>query len=250
MSARVKRPSGKNVEDIILTTSGDIQGTEVLRYLGLAFGHRRVEGDTKGKSFVRDGPNSWPWAETPEHYEALFRLVEGDLKQSARSMGADAVIGCSVIMDRDDGGRAGLTLTGTAVSLSRTEPVRYEAMSKAAMQEKANADVERGDVRIAFAGMSKEWKPLSAVQRPTPRRGGGTTSPEKEDPETELAVGLADALGISHDTAMNLIKAGLTTAIDVASASPGDLARICKLNPTQARLLFQRASEISGREDA
>ncbi|MDG6223892.1 MAG: heavy metal-binding domain-containing protein [Candidatus Thermoplasmatota archaeon] len=250
MSARVKRPSGKSVEGIILTTSDDIHGTEVLRYLGLAFGHRRVEGDTKGKSFIRDGPNSWPWAENPEHYEALFRLVEGDLKHTAMSMGADAVIGCSVMMDRDNDGRVGITLTGTAVSLARSDPVHVEARSKASREEKAHSDIEGGDVRIAFAGMSKEWKPLSAVQRPTPRRGGEIPHRYERPPMTELAVGLANDLGVSQGTALSLIKAGMTSPGDVASTSPAELARICKMNPTQARLLLQRAAQISGGEDA
>lgn len=250
MSGRGKGPHVKSKRTIILSTSGDIQGLEVLRYLGIAFGHRRVEGDTNGKNCVREGSTTWPWAETPEHYEALFRLTEGDLRHNAEIMGADAVIGCSLLIDRDYEGRPGLTLTGTAVLTARGEPDLTDLQNKHSLPEGVESEPPGGDVRIAFAGMSKEWKPLSAVQRPTPRRKEAHDM-EKKAPDSErTARELANILGVSQDTALDLVGAGIHTVGEVATSNPADLARICKLNPTQARLLVQRASGILAREDA
>jgi len=63
------------------------------------------------------------------------------------------------------------------------------------------------------------------------------------------ALALANRLGIASDRAMSLVKGGLRTVSDVASSTPGDLARICNLNPTQARILHDSARKAS-EEDA
>ncbi len=231
-------------EKMIVCTLDRVPGVRIGSISGIAYGCCRVQGERTGKWHVQDGSRTWPWAEDPEHYESLFRIAESSLRENARSLGADAVIGVRAHTDRDHLERPGIYLIGTAVRFLGT-PEAVNDQESPLVPDKTD-DVENspplGIVSIAFEGQRGQWAPLEAVEKAC------QATPASE--ESSSIMELANCLGISQDRALALYRAGLRTVKDVASSNPSDLARICGLNPTQARILLESAKSALNVEGA
>jgi uncharacterized protein YbjQ (UPF0145 family) len=231
-------------DKMIICTMDRVPGAGIGSILGIAYGCYRVQGERTGKWHVEDGDRTWPWAEDPEHYESLFRMAERSLRENAKSLGAEAVIGVRAHTDRDHLERPGIFLIGTAVRFLGTPEVviGQEAAPVPDNTDDMETTPPQGIVSIAFEGQRGQWAPLEAVEKAC------QTKPASE--EGSCIMELANCLGISQDRALSLYRAGLRTVKDVASSNPPDLARICGLNPTQARILLESAKSALKVEEA
>lgn len=229
---------------MLLCTMDRVPDRKVESVLGIAYASCRVRGERAGRWSVVDGEKRWPWAEDPEHYESLFRLAEGLLRDNAEALGADAVIGVRVQTDRDHSGRPGMTLVGTAVRLSNPQGIRPPQDSPDTNERPSDpeAPLPKGIVSIAFEGKKGEWQPMEAVGK------GEGERPDHDVNETVMA--LANDLGIPQERALALYKSGLRTVAEVASSNPYDISRICGINPTQARILLESAKRASSGENS
>jgi uncharacterized protein YbjQ (UPF0145 family) len=229
---------------MMICTMDRVPNRKVETVLGIAYGSCRVQGERAGRWYVPDGKKRWPWAEDPEHHESLFRMAEDVLRENAAAMGAEAVLGVRSQIDRDHGGRPGVTLVGTAVRLSNLPMIQAQQEAPGHLEKAPDAEVPlpKGIVSIAFEGKRGEWEPMAAVDK------GCAAGPGPEENESVMA--LASVLGIPHERATALYKAGLRTVSDVASSNPSDISRICGINPTQARILLESAKRSCSEEKA
>lgn len=240
--------TGKERTEMILTNLDHVKGREIKGSLGLVFGYAAVSSPKKGKRSMTIGGESWPWADTPDHFEALFREAEKNLVGSALEMGADAVIKIEAKLSRDDQGHPEMVLVGTAVSLSSARPAEGGGPEEA--KGPPEAEEERG-IHITIDGESAAWKmdPSTAtkdVLRMLKQREGQSQTPEQvtKGPEDAELQGLADVMGISFERAQQLCSVGLSTPELIAAAELKQLLSLPNMNPTQARIMKSRAKEL------
>jgi len=229
-------------EDIVVTNLHAVPGRTIVRILGMAFGHHRVQEEHPGRPIVRSDGASWPWNEDPDHFENLYRLAETRMRERAAALGADAVLNVTAGIDRDLSGRPGMTVVGTAVLLGEEKipgPQRRDVPPTVPI-EGAGGDYP-SDVNITFAGRREKWKPMEAVQ--SKGRGRGTLRRAARPRETDVSE-MARDLEITIERAKVLSDAGITRVIELAEARTQEIARLPGFNPTQARLLIEKARAI------
>jgi uncharacterized protein YbjQ (UPF0145 family) len=108
---------------MILTTSGSVEGRQVEAYLGIVFGEAIVGANLFRDLFaqIRDIGGGRSGAYEAELRRARELALEG-MKEEARRLGADAVIGIDVDYEVLGGNNSMLMVTasGTAVRLKPT----------------------------------------------------------------------------------------------------------------------------------
>ena len=236
------------------------------------FGHALVKGDRRGRLYIEGPDRDWPWADTPEHFDALFQQAEDRLKEAALEMGADAVIKVEGKITRDNDNRPEMVLIGTAVTLEREMIMDMEKEGKgtAEVKERAEGVVKKGDrnvdkgpvpakgdvesnstdgevISVTVGGGDTVWTvPTATVEDRSGPRGrgmGGHNEGKKRLSD------LASSLGISIDRARKLADSGHPTVEAVAEAGIRELSTSTGLNPTQARLLKEKARDLLSAED-
>ena len=186
--------------------------------LGLAFGYSSVKTDHLGKQYLDRAGKGWPWADTPDHYEALFQEAQENLMDSAERMGANCVINADMRLFHDTENPE-MVIWGTAVVLKDAVP----------------ADGKPSSPRTGPMEVEWDWGPISIDKR----------GPGKEEPVPEDPVGnLANRLDVSSEKARLLIGSGLCTVERIAVSEIKDISAIDGINPTQARIIKGKAVEL------
>ncbi len=232
---------------MIVTNLDHVKEAEIKESLGLAFGYAAVTSTKKGKRSVPMGGEPWPWAETPDHFEALFREAERTLVSSALDMGADAVIKIEARLSRDPQGNPEMLLVGTAVRLLKGN----DGPAKTVEAEVPSQKEEKEGIHITIDGKSAAWEMDASTARKDLLRmmkqrdlRSEVTEPSKKDPGEAELHSLADVMGISFERAQQLNNIGLLTPELIAEADLKMLLTLPNMNPTQARIIRSRAKEL------
>jgi len=232
---------------MIVTNLDHVKGADIKESLGLAFGYAAVTSAKKGKRSVSMGDESWPWADTPDHFEALFREAEKNLIGSALEMGADAVIKIEARLSRDPQGNPEMLLVGTAIKLHGDKGEVAEADGA----EAPPAKDEKEGIHITIDGESASWEMDTSTARKDVLRmmkqrdlRSEVPEPVKKDRKDADLRSLAEVMGISFERAQQLSAAGLFEPEQIAEADPKVLLSLPNMNPTQARIIRSRAKEL------
>jgi uncharacterized protein YbjQ (UPF0145 family) len=232
---------------MIVTNLDHVKGADIKESLGLAFGYAAVTSAKKGRRSVSMGGESWPWADTPDHFEALFREAEKTLIGSALEMGADAVIKIEARLSRDPQGNPEMLLVGTAVRLLGEKG----GSGKTGETEIPPDKDQKEGIHITIDGESAAWEMDTSTARKDVLRMMKQRDPSPEGPgpgrkgpmEADLQ-SLAEVMGISFERAQQLSAAGLFEPEQIAKADLKVLLSLPNMNPTQARIIRSRAKEL------
>ncbi|MFW3145733.1 MAG: helix-hairpin-helix domain-containing protein [Thermoplasmatota archaeon] len=232
---------------MILTNLHRVPGSNITEVMGIAFGYSSVEGGSGEDWVVRDNGKEWPWSETPKHYEALFKTAEERLAASGRKLGADAVVKVEGKLTRSPEGRPEMTLMGTAVKLEKDGD-----LPSGSPPEPSTPDDDDDDegISVKIDGVVTKWTPppaspsLEALKK---MKGRGKKEERKPDKGSQVLM-IAQELGIPTSKAMLLIDAGFGSIEELAEASIKEITAVEGINPTQARLMRQKARELLAEE--
>jgi uncharacterized protein YbjQ (UPF0145 family) len=238
--------------DVILTNLETVPGKRTDSILGMVYGHVRVTTDPGGEPYVKGSMGKWPWADTSMHVESLYREAEHRLRSAAVRLGADAVLKVKANLSVDKDGFPAITMMGTAVAFSGKGIEEAFSLKKRASREEVAEDPYspvNGEVAITFGGSPSEWKPVTArpssKEKGYSRERGRTVDGKEHDAEIQV---LSDLLDISLERAKQLVKAGLGNIEEIASSDRERLASIPGMNPTQARLILDKAKSLTGQD--
>lgn len=227
---------------MILTNLHRVPGRNIVEVLGIAFGYSSVEGGSREEWAVRDSGKEWPWSETPKHYEALFKTAEERLADAGRKMGADGIVRVEGRLTRSLDGRPEMMLMGTAVKLERGAA----PASSLPPEPPSSDDDDEDGISVKIDGVVTKWTPppaspsLEALKKMKDR---GKKEDRRPDKGGKVLL-LAQELGIPKNKAMLLIDAGFASIEELAGASVREITAVEGINPTQARLVRQRAKEL------
>lgn len=248
-----------NDQKLMITNLDHIPGRDIEKLLGLVIGYSSVKSDKSGNWFVEGNGMKWPWADTPQHYEALFKESERRITEAAREMGAGGIVKAEGRLSRDAEGKPEVVLMGTAVLLGgpaekipvekTASPDRPRRVVRGRGREEIPKPIveEENEVAITIGGTSATWTPMTATPSDV-RSESGRDGKRGEEAVDTPTLDLANALGISTSKAFDLISNGFDSLEKVSKAEIKGLTAIEGINPTQARLMIEKArSTISGK---
>jgi uncharacterized protein YbjQ (UPF0145 family) len=215
-----------------------VPGRRIETTLGIAYGYSSINDNDTGRWLMDSDGKEWPWADSPEHFEALFKEAERRLERSGEKMGGDAIIKVEGRLSRGPSGNPEMLLIGTAVKLiGENEGIKKDKVSK-----------EEGDsISFQVDGQEVAWKPPQAT---TPTmdvlkkiRERGTREVEDYQDEKKMIISMAQEVGIPQERAKLLINAGFDTIEKIVNAAPSEMSAIEGINPTQARIIRKKAKE-------
>ncbi len=237
----------KEKGSLILTNLDRVPGRRIMNTLGMAYGYASVQKKGKGKPVLKLQEEERGWFGTAENFQDLLREAEAQLARSGREMGADAVVKLEGKLSRNDQGLPEMLLMGTAVKL-------YPAGDGEKVQEewgedKAVESEEEGDsISFQIDGKEVNWKPPQAT---TPRiealkkmRERGVKEVRSYDEDRGSILTLAQDIGIPLERAKLLIENGFDKLSRIANASTKEITAVEGINPTQARIIRQKARDM------
>ncbi|MFO8051393.1 MAG: helix-hairpin-helix domain-containing protein [Thermoplasmatota archaeon] len=216
---------------MIITNLNGVPGRTIERTIGLAFGLASVTGEKKEGVILDDEGKEWPWADTPKHYETLFRLAEERLASSGAKLGGDAVINADGKLSRSDTGWPEVMLIGTAVKLE---------------------EEDEGGVSVNMDGEGMEWEPPSAtpeIEKLKKLKGRGRSSDTGDIDNKDRILQMGADIGVGRERMELLFHAGFRTLQDLSTASTREITSVEGINPTQARLIRKMAKEMISEEE-
>lgn len=228
---------------LIITNLNMVPGRRIERPLGIAYGFASVSEKDGGKWMMDCTGKRWPWADSPEHFEALFQEAERNLEISGRKKGGDAVVKVEGKLSRDSSGNPEMLLLGTVVKL----------MQESNEMKEIEPQDQKGDsISFQVDGEEMTWKPPQATT-PTSdvlkkMKERGVKEIKEYRDEKKQILKLTQDIGIPQDRARLLIDGGFDTLAKIADASPRDISAIEGINPTQARIIRKKAKESSTEE--
>ncbi|MEA3557661.1 MAG: heavy metal-binding domain-containing protein [Candidatus Thermoplasmatota archaeon] len=217
---------------MILTNLSTVPGKKIDRTMGLAVGFATVSGEKKEEWTMEDNGEKWPWADTSQHFETLFRMAEKRLVSSGKKLGGDAVIKVEGKLSRSDNGRPEILLVGTIVKIAGEE--------------------EEGGVSINVDGHTSRWEPPSATPNTDELKMLKGRGREKEGPRKEgkdIIIEFGRDIGLPAERMEMLFHAGFRSLEDLSKASVKEITSVEGVNPTQARLIKKRASWLLSEEE-
>ncbi|MGA1821134.1 MAG: heavy metal-binding domain-containing protein [Thermoplasmatota archaeon] len=248
-----------NDQDLIVTNLDHIPGRKIDKLLGMVIGYSSVEGGKSGSLFVEGDGMKWPWADTPQHYEALFKEAERRMREAAVELEAEGIIRTEGRLSRDSRGRPEVVMMGTAVQFEEMAQYPESARSigpdrprrvvrgRGREQIPEPAEDDEGEMTITIGGTSAKWTPVTATPSEKRRVDKKSDEPAKEKVDSHT-LDLANSLGISTSKAADLIEHGFDTLEKVSKAEIRNLTELEGINPTQARLMIEKAkSTVSGK---
>jgi transcription termination factor NusA len=239
-------PGGRG---LILTNLDRVPGIKVLSTLGIAYGYASIK-ELDGAKWLIDGEGKKrPWTDDPEHFDALFKEAELRLARSGKKMGSDAVIKVEGKLSRDLNGLPEMLLMGTGVILEgRSSGMRNEKKISPPSEE----DQDGSGVSVQVDGEKIEW---SSPQASTPTMDVLKKLKDRDRKETDLyeddsrsILSIAQEIGIPLDRARLLMENGFDTLDGIAKAEIKELSSIEGINPTQARIIRNKARDIASEE--
>ncbi len=230
---------------MILTNLSMVPGKRIAKTLGIAYGFSSVK-DKDGRRWLMDtNRKEWPWADSPEHFEALFKDAEKRLELSGSKIGGDAIIKVEGKLSRDQNGNPEMLLMGTAVKLLKDK----NDNKTGTVPEKIEVKEEEGDsISFQVDGEEMTWKtppattPTKDVLRKMRERGPKEVEVYQDD--SKLIILIAQEIGIPHDRAKLLIDGGFDSLEKIINASSSEISTIEGINPTQARIIRKKAKEM------
>lgn len=228
---------------LILTNLSMVPGRRIERSLGIAYGFASVSDMDGGKWLMDSKGKRWPWADSPEHFEALFQEAEKNLEESGERKGGDAVVKVEGKLSRDASGNPEMLLMGTIVKLIQETPGSGDARSQEQSGDSISFQVD---------GEEMAWKPPQAstptmdVLKKMKERGVKEVKEYRDDSKQILSI--AQEVGMPQERAKLLMDGGFDTIEKIAEASPGDISAIEGINPTQARIIRKKAKERMSEE--
>jgi uncharacterized protein YbjQ (UPF0145 family) len=230
---------------LILTNLDRVPGRRILNTLGMAYGYASVKKEGKGRPTLKLEGKEKKWFDTAENFEDLFREAETQLARSGKDMGSDAVVKLEGKLSRNEQGLPEMLLMGTAVKL---EPSGDE---EKVMEQSTNVEEteEEGDsISFQIDGEEVNWKPPQAT---TPRlealkkmRERGVKEVRSYEEDRGSILSMAQDIGIPLDRAKLLIENGFDTPSKIAEATSKEITAVEGINPTQARIIRQKAREM------
>ena len=219
---------------MILTNLSTVPGRKIDRTMGLAVGFATVSGE-EGEEWVRDNEGEeWPWADTPQHFETLFRMAEKRLAASGEKLGGDAVVKVEGKLSRSDRGKPEILLIGTIVKTVESE------------------EGKKGGVSINMDGQTAKWEPPTATPKIDELKMLKGRGMEKEDARKDgrtRVLELGKEIGFPDERMELLFHAGFRSLEDLSEAAIKEISSIEGINPTQARLIKNRAKELLSEEE-
>jgi hypothetical protein len=219
-----------------------VPGRRIERALGIAYGFASVSDKDGGKWMIDDEGKRWPWADSSEHFEALFQEAERNLEASGKKKGGDAVVKIEGRLSRNASGDPEMLLMGTVVKLFPEIPGVEEGAKPLDVEE------ESGDsISFQVDGEEMTWKspqattPTKDVLKKMRERGVKEVKDYRDDRKQILNI--AQEIGMPKERAKMLIDGGFDTIRKIAEASPGNISKIEGINPTQARIIRKKANE-------
>jgi uncharacterized protein YbjQ (UPF0145 family) len=230
---------------LILTNLDKVPGRRILNTLGMAYGYASVQKQGKGKPFLKLEGKERSWSNDPEDFEALFREAELQITRSGKDMGSDAIVKLEGKLSRNDKGLPEMLLIGTAVKLDIPSIVDNGPETESGREEEG----EEGDsISFQIDGEEVNWKPPQAT---TPRmealkkmRDRGFRERKDYDEDRGSILSLAQDIGIPLERAKLLIENGFDKLDRIAGASTKEITAVDGINPTQARIIRQKAREM------
>jgi uncharacterized protein YbjQ (UPF0145 family) len=216
-----------------------VPGRRIEESLGIAYGFASVNGKDGGKWMMDSKGKQWPWADSAEHFEALFQEAERNLEASGTKKGGDAVVKIEGKLSRDASGNPEMLLMGTVVKLYPEIP-EVEGSTK--------PPEEKGDsISFQIDGEEMAWKPPQATT-PTmdvlkKMRERGVKEVKDYSDDRKQILNIAQEVGMPQERAKMLIDGGFDTIRKIAEASTGNISKIEGINPTQARIIRKKANE-------
>ncbi|MBN1539731.1 MAG: heavy metal-binding domain-containing protein [Candidatus Thermoplasmatota archaeon] len=228
---------------LTITNLDRVPGRKITDTLGMAYGYACVKEKENGKVFQKLDGKERKWSETPEDFEALIREAESRLARSGKKMGADGVVRLEGRFSRNDHGLAEVHLMGTAVKLDISDEQEKETEAL-----EGSKDAEGDSISFQIDGEEVNWKPPQAT---TPRiealkkmRDRGIKDVRSYDEDKVSILAMAQEIGIPLDRAKLLIDNGFDRLTKLAEAGSKDISAVEGINPTQARIIRQKAREM------
>ncbi len=213
-----------------------VPGREITKTLGMVMGHARVQKDGRGRRFVGSNGRKWPWTDDAQHHEMLMQEGMSRLEEAGESLEANCILGVECRISRDADNLPEIIFTGTAAIVE-------------ARQEKLEMIYHEstGEVDVSIGGKKGKWVLPTAVgdgEKIAPARGRGEIIKRSDDPARDLAKRMETSL----ETASSLIENGFDSPEKIADSSPRELSKLVNMNPTQARLFWEKAAEVVGQK--
>ncbi|MGA1847695.1 MAG: heavy metal-binding domain-containing protein [Thermoplasmatota archaeon] len=233
----------------ILTNLDRVPGRRIMDTLGMVYGYASVRKNGKGKPVLKLEGEEIGWLETAENIEALLREAEAQLARSGMEMGSDAVVKLEGKLTRNDQGLPEMLLMGTAVKLDPAGDEETVPVEGGEEEDKAEVSREEGDsITFQIDGEEVNWKPPQAT---TPRiealkkmRERGVKEIRSYDEDRGSILTLAQDIGIPLERAKLLIENGFDKLSKIAGASTKEITVVEGINPTQARIIRQKARDM------
>jgi len=226
-----------------ITNLDRVPGRKISHAMGMACGYACVKEKEDCKLLRKTDGGERKWSGTPEDFEALFREAESRLERSGRNMGCDAVIRLEGRLSLNDQGLTEILLLGTAVKLA----ISHEGGEETETPDDSK-DEEGDNISFQIDGEEVNWKPPQAT---TPRiealkkmRDRGVKDVKTYDEDRVSILAMAQEIGIPLDRAKLLIDNGFDKLTKIARASSKEITAIDGINPTQARIIRQKAREM------